>query len=92
MLFLLAIPKSILILKEFLYTSIIYYTLLHLLHTTRPTIQLTHSVLLTKKMGDGGGPRDAAFIEGLLQETDAKEYDPLVVHQLLEVSYSEERL
>ena len=41
-------------------------------------------------MGDGGGPRDAAFIEGLLQEMGVKEYDPLVVHQLLEVSYSEE--
>ena len=43
-------------------------------------------------MGDGGGPRDAAFIEGLLQEMGVKEYDPLVVHQLLEVSYSEEGL
>lgn len=43
-------------------------------------------------MGDGGGPRDAAFIESLLQEMGVKEYDPLVVHQLLEVSYSEEGL
>ena len=43
-------------------------------------------------MGDGGGPRDAAFIEGLLQEMGVKEYDPLVVHQLLEVSYSEDGL
>lgn len=43
-------------------------------------------------MGDGGGPRDAAFIEGLLQEMGVKEYDPLVVHQLLEVSYSKDGL
>lgn len=43
-------------------------------------------------MGDGGAPRDAAFIEGLLQEMGVKEYDPLVVHQLLEVSYSEDGL
>ena len=39
-------------------------------------------------MGDSSGPRDAAFIEGLLQDMGVKEYDPIVVHQLLEVTYS----
>lgn len=45
-----------------------------------------------KKMADGGtgsGPRDAAVMESILKEMGVEEYEPNVVHQMLEFSYSE---
>lgn len=42
-------------------------------------------------MADSGafsGPRDAAVIEAILKEMGIEEYEPNVVHQMLEFSYS----
>ena len=39
--------------------------------------------------GAGSGPRDAAVIESILKEMGVEDYDPNVVHQMLEFSYSE---
>lgn len=47
---------------------------------------------MKKKMADGGtgsGPRDAAVMESILKEMGVEEYEPNVVHQMLEFSYSE---
>ena len=37
----------------------------------------------------GAGPRDAAVMEAILKEMGVEEYDPNVVQQMLEFSYSE---
>ena len=39
--------------------------------------------------GSSGGPRDAAVMEAILKEMGVEEYEPNVVHQMLEFSYSE---
>jgi len=42
-------------------------------------------------MADSGalpGPRDAAVMEAILKEMGVEDYDPNVVHQMLEFSYS----
>lgn len=39
--------------------------------------------------GAGSGPRDAAVMESILKEMGVEDYDPNVVHQMLEFSYSE---
>ena len=36
------------------------------------------------------GPRDAAVMEAILKEMGVKDYDPNVIHQMLEFSYSSE--
>lgn len=36
----------------------------------------------------GAGPRDAAIMEAILKEMGVTEYDPNVIHQMLEFSYS----
>ena len=46
-------------------------------------------------MADSGtlpGPRDAAVMEAILKEMGVEDYDPNVVHQMLEFSYSECKL
>ena len=35
------------------------------------------------------GPRDAAVMEAILKEMGVEEYEPTVVHQMLEFSYRE---
>ncbi len=35
------------------------------------------------------GPKDAAVMEAILKEMGVQEYDPNVVHQMLEFSYRE---
>ena len=43
-------------------------------------------------MADTGavsGPRDAAVMEAILKEMGVEDYDPNVIHQMLEFSYSE---
>ncbi len=37
----------------------------------------------------GGAPRDAAVMEAILKEMGVQQYEPNVVHQMLEFSYSE---
>lgn len=37
----------------------------------------------------GSGPRDAAVMESVLKEMGVDDYDPNVIHQMLEFSYSE---
>ena len=39
--------------------------------------------------GASGGPRDAAVMEAILKEMGVEEYEPNVVHQMLEFSYRE---
>ena len=41
--------------------------------------------------GAGGGPRDAAVMEAILREMGVDDFDPSVIHQMLEFSYSESR-
>ena len=36
----------------------------------------------------GGGPRDAAVMEAILKEMGVTDYEPNVIHQMLEFSYS----
>ena len=38
--------------------------------------------------GAGSGPRDAAVMEAILKEMGVEDYEPNVVHQMLEFSYS----
>ena len=38
--------------------------------------------------GSGSGPRDAAVMEAILKEMGVADYEPNVVHQMLEFSYS----
>ena len=38
--------------------------------------------------GTGMGPRDAAVMEAILREMGVEEYEPNVIHQMLEFSYS----
>lgn len=38
--------------------------------------------------GSGNGPRDAAVMEAILKEMGVADYEPNVVHQMLEFSYS----
>ena len=37
--------------------------------------------------GGGVGPRDAAIMETILKEMGLDEYEPYVIHQMLEFSY-----
>lgn len=39
--------------------------------------------------GAGAGPRDAAVMEAILKEMGVTDYEPNVIHQMLEFSYSE---
>lgn len=41
--------------------------------------------------GSGSGPRDAAVMEAILKEMGVMDYEPNVVHQMLEFSYSKLR-
>lgn len=46
-------------------------------------------------MADGtvvSGPRDAEVMEAILKEMGVSEYDPMVVHQMLEFTYSAHKL
>lgn len=36
----------------------------------------------------GAGPRDAAVMEAILREMGVEDYEPNVIHQMLEFSYS----
>ena len=38
------------------------------------------------------GPRDAEVMEAILKEMGVSEYDPMVVHQMLEFTYSAHKL
>ena len=38
--------------------------------------------------GAGPGPRDAAVMEAILNEIGVQQFEPNVVHQMLEFSYS----
>ena len=38
---------------------------------------------------DSSGPRDAAVMEAILKEMGVEDYDPNVIQQMLEFSYSE---
>ena len=38
--------------------------------------------------GAGSGPRDAAVMEAILKEMGVEDFEPNVVHQMLEFSYS----
>lgn len=38
---------------------------------------------------DSAGPRDAAVMEAILKEMGVEDYDPNVIQQMLEFSYSE---
>ena len=38
--------------------------------------------------GTGVGPRDAAVIEAILREMGVEDFEPNVIHQMLEFSYS----
>lgn len=37
--------------------------------------------------GTAGGPRDAAVMEAILKEMGVVDYEPNVIHQMLEFSY-----
>ena len=41
-----------------------------------------------QKSGAGGVPRDVVCIDAILRSMGVKEYDPKVIHQLLEFMYS----
>lgn len=39
--------------------------------------------------GVGGGPRDAAVMEAILREMGVEDFEPNLIHQMLEFSYSQ---
>lgn len=42
----------------------------------------------TNMADTGAGPRDAAVMEAILREMGVEDYEPNVIHQMLEFSYS----
>ena len=48
-----------------------------------PTIKMATS----DKTASAGGPRDAAVMEAILKEMGVTDYEPNVIHQMLELSY-----
>ena len=64
--------------------------LAHVVPLNKLKLQKKHTI--TFEMADSGagsGPRDAAVMESVLKEMGVDDYDPNVVHQMLEFSYSE---
>ena len=39
--------------------------------------------------GTGAGPRDAAVMEAILREMGVEDFEPNVIHQMLEFTYSQ---
>ena len=39
--------------------------------------------------GVGGGPRDAVVMEAILREMGVEDFEPNLIHQMLEFSYSQ---
>lgn len=44
---------------------------------------------MSEDTADSSGPRDAAVMEAILKEMGVEDYDPNVIQQMLEFSYSE---
>ena len=42
--------------------------------------------------GTGAGPRDAAVMEAILREMGVEDFEPNVIHQMLEFTYSQSSL
>ena len=45
--------------------------------------------MAAEQSASGGVPRDATVMEAILKEMGVQQYEPNVVHQMLEFSYSE---
>ena len=48
----------------------------------------TKGPLVSPVMADSVGPRDAAVMEAILKEMGVEDYEPNVIHQMLEFTYS----
>lgn len=62
------------------------------MHTSQCTYICTHvhcfPCVAMADAGTGMGPRDAAVIEAILREMGVEDFEPNVIHQMLEFSYS----
>ena len=50
---------------------------------------VVHTVQAMAESGAGAGPRDAATMEAILKEMGVEDFEPNLVHQMLEFSYSQ---
>ena len=64
------------------------HVVLVVVNKVKNPIKAHHSTEMADS-GAGSGPRDAAVMESILKEMGVEDYDPNVVHQMLEFSYSE---